>query len=319
MTIDLRPVPAAEPPTPREGYWLIRSGAELVHLSEQLYVRFIRLVLVLMLVGCGLSISFGSLSSQGSPGRPFTLLFAALGAVFSAVGLTRPGPVYCWLRYSRVRQLVPAAIAALIVAVNGPNSPSWWVALPLLWVVAVVSSTRIVFAGALVTAVAYIAGTLLGGKALIHDGDASTLAAAVGLPVNTMVGRFAAEVFARFVLRLHQLERQLADRIQPPIPVPNLAPPTPAEPALPATRPRAQPASGHDRPHVALRLTARQLEAALLARDGLRQSEIAICLGISPRQVERLLHDARQRAGAQTTSQLVAMLVAAQLAPDTSS
>ena len=46
------------------------------------------------------------------------------------------------------------------------------------------------------------------------------------------------------------------------------------------------------------RLTARQLEALLLARDGLMQAEIASCMGISSRQVERLLHDARERVGA---------------------
>jgi DNA-binding CsgD family transcriptional regulator len=56
-------------------------------------------------------------------------------------------------------------------------------------------------------------------------------------------------------------------------------------------------------------LTVRQLEAVLLARDGLKQAEIAVSLGISPRQVERLLSEARARAGAATTSQLVAMVV----------
>jgi len=52
-----------------------------------------------------------------------------------------------------------------------------------------------------------------------------------------------------------------------------------------------------------------------LARDGLRQTEIAACLGISTRQVERLLSEARTRSGAATTSQLVAMLVADGIAP----
>jgi DNA-binding CsgD family transcriptional regulator len=62
-------------------------------------------------------------------------------------------------------------------------------------------------------------------------------------------------------------------------------------------------------------LTVRQLEAALLARDGLKQPEIAACMGISPRQVERLLADARERAGAGTTSHLVAMVITDGLAP----
>jgi len=62
-------------------------------------------------------------------------------------------------------------------------------------------------------------------------------------------------------------------------------------------------------------LTSRQLEVALLARDGLLEGEIAACLGISVRQVERLLHDARERSGAATTSELVALLVTGRLAP----
>ncbi len=62
-------------------------------------------------------------------------------------------------------------------------------------------------------------------------------------------------------------------------------------------------------------LTPRQLEAALLIRDGLNQAETAASLGISRRQVERLLAEARERAGAATTSQLVAMLVQAGLVP----
>ena len=75
------------------------------------------------------------------------------------------------------------------------------------------------------------------------------------------------------------------------------------------------PATDPGRPEPISRLTARQLEVALLVRDGLRQSEIALCLGISPRQVERHLHDARARVGAATTSQLVVMLVTGGLAP----
>jgi len=45
------------------------------------------------------------------------------------------------------------------------------------------------------------------------------------------------------------------------------------------------------------------------------QAEAAASLGISRRQVERLLAEARERAGASTTSHLVAMLVNAGLTP----
>lgn len=293
---------------------MTRNGAELVHLAEQLYVNFLTLVLVLMLVGCALSVTLGSINSPGSPGV-LTLLFAGLGGAFCAFGLWRPGRVYCWLRHSPVRQATPAAVAAVALVINGPDSASWWVALPLLWIVAVVGSTRLLFAGALVAGGAYLAGTSLAGQPLIEHGDTGILAAGIGLPVNAIVGRFASEVFARFVLRLHQLERDLVERVEPPIPVANLAAPSPVQPPPVATGNPAEAGRRADRA-AALNLTARQLEVVLLARDGLRQSEIAACLGISTRQVERLIGDAKRRSGAHTLSQLVAMLVSARVAPD---
>ena len=61
------------------------------------------------------------------------------------------------------------------------------------------------------------------------------------------------------------------------------------------------------------RLTARQLEVALLLRGGLRYAEIAERLGITPRQVARLAGQARERASAGTSSHLVAMLAQGRL------
>lgn len=314
---DRSPAGAVEVSSADAGGALICRGSELVHLVEQLYVHFLRLVLVVMLVGCGLSVSLGSQTSTGSP-RLLTVLVAGLGAIFAVGGLASSSGVYCWLRYNRIHQVAPGAVAALVVAVNGPDSASWWVALPLLWIVAVVGSTRLGFGAALVTAGAYLGGTLLGGEPLVNGGDNGILAAAIGLPVNTMAGRYASEAFARFVLRLHQLERRVTESGQLPLRIDNLAPAPPAETRGRAASTRSADApceSAADHARVALRLTARQLEVALLACDGLRQGEIAVCLGISPRQIERLMHDARERAGAETTSHLVAMLVLARLSP----
>ena len=61
------------------------------------------------------------------------------------------------------------------------------------------------------------------------------------------------------------------------------------------------------------RLTARQLEVALLLRGGLRYAEIAERLGITPRQVARLAAQARERARAGTSSHLVALLAQGRL------
>jgi DNA-binding CsgD family transcriptional regulator len=61
------------------------------------------------------------------------------------------------------------------------------------------------------------------------------------------------------------------------------------------------------------RLTARQLEVALLLRGGLRYAEIGERLGVTPRQVARLAGQARERASAGTSSHLVAMLAQGRL------
>lgn len=287
--------------TPGGSRELIVRGAQLVHLAEDLYLRLFRLVMVLTIAGCALSVWFVLLSSSAS--AALTAAFAAGAAGFAALGLARPRATYLWLRYSRTRQLAPAAAGALMVLVNGPDSPSWWIAQPLLWVVADVSSTGLALCCALVTAAAYVAGTALAGQAVMSGGDTGILAAAAALPFNTVVGRLAAEVFARFALRLRRLESRLAG----PLRVPNLAAPPAPAPQHPRGRPR--------RRHDVTRLTARQLEVAYLLRDGLRQGEIALCLGISPTQVQRLVSEAKRRSGAANTAQLVAMLVEGGLVP----
>jgi DNA-binding CsgD family transcriptional regulator len=297
------------------GGGVFRCGAEVVHLAEALYVHFLQFVLGVLLVGCGLAVTLGSQNSAGPPG-PLTLALAALGAAFSILGLACSRAVYRWLRYNALHQITPAAIAAIALTINGPDSATWWEALPLLWIVAVVGSTRLTLVASLITAVGYLAGTLLGGESLIPQGDNGILAAAIGLPVNAMAGRYASEAFARFVLRLHRLERQINTTDQP-LPVPNLAPRTPPKSRRPGSAlvSSAPLSTGPDRARAALCLTARQFEVALLTCDGLRQAEIAVCLAISPRQVERLIGEARERAQAQTTSHLVAMLIQVQIAP----
>jgi DNA-binding CsgD family transcriptional regulator len=284
---------------------LVRGGADLVFLAEELYLRLFRLTMCLTLVGCGLSIWFGAISRQGPP-NPFTFLFAVAAALFATAGLVRPAPIYRWLRMSDTRVVPLAAFAAAMVLANGPDSPSWWVALPLLWVIADVGSITLALRAAFVAAGAYLLGTHLGGEPLISRGDAGILAAAVALPANTLIGCLIAEVFAMFALRLHQLEQTTI----PPRQVANLAAPRPAHARGDAD---AQPAPAAL--HRLSKLTARQLEVALLLKDGLQHSEIAACLGISVRQVDRHISQARERAGASTASELVAMLVTGRLVP----
>jgi DNA-binding CsgD family transcriptional regulator len=282
----------------------VHAGAELVHLVAELYVRLIRVGFAILLVGCALTLWFATLK-HGSPG-PTTSLFVVGAAFFGVVGVARPDRVYLLLRSRRLLQVAPAAFGAVAVLLDGPDSECWWIALPLLWIVAAVSSTWLAVGAAAMTAVAFLAGTILGGQALLGPQDSGVLPTAVGLPAYTLVGRVLIDGFAGLVLgrRLIVAERQQAPS---PLRVPNLA----ASAASPAEAP---PPAAQRTPRSTSPLTARQLQVTLLLRDGLRQTEIASCLGISVRQVERLLGAARARAGATTTSELVAMLASGALA-----
>jgi DNA-binding CsgD family transcriptional regulator len=285
---------------------LIRSGAELVHLAEMLYLRLFRLVMLLTAIGALLSLWFGGLEAGKAPAAA-TAVFAGIGVSCAAIGFARTREVYCWLRYNRVHQVAPAALAIAAVAFNGADSPSWWVALPMLWVIADVGSMALAVSAGVMSAAAYISATVAGGTPLIHHGDAGILGAAVALPINAAIGAVAAEQFARFVLALGRLQAQEHT------PTPPRRVTIPVDPPAPQGRPLAS--TVREPPEPATRLTARQLEALLLARDGLLQAEIASCLGISSRQVERLMHAARKRVGATTTSELIALLVSGRLVP----
>lgn len=294
----------------REPVLPIRLGAELVHLAEEFYVRIFAVGCAILIAGCGLALCFATLD-RGVPG-PTTALLVAASAAFAVAGLARPRGVYRRLRSRRALQLAPAALGAFAVLLDGPESECWWIALPLLWIVATLSTTPLAVGAAITTATAFVTGTVLGGQALITPGDLGVLPATVALPAYTVVGHVLVDGFAALVLGRHHVALEVAQHVPPPLRVANLATPAPATrpaSAVPATTTRAR------RPRPASRLTARQLEVTLLLRDGLRQTEIAACLGISVRQVERLLAAARERVQAATTTHLVAMLASGALTP----
>jgi DNA-binding CsgD family transcriptional regulator len=300
---------------------LITRGADLVVLAEELYLRLFVLALVFVLVSGGLSIWFGV--GSAAP-LAVTLPFSLAVGVFALAGLLRPRQVYGWLRYSRVRQLAPAVLSALAMVPTGPDSPLWWPALALVILVTSISSLRLSLLAATLNAAGYVAGTVVGGEAIIRGGEAGILAGAVGFVAYTLVGSFVCEAFARFVLGFAHLEQATStgepQRVSS-IVLDDRVVAQDAHAAAPAggreirRRPAAPLRPTVTAPAAGSPLTPRQLEVALLIRDGLNQSEAAASLGISRRQVERLLGEARERAGALTTSHLVAMLVNAGLAP----
>ncbi|MBV9212720.1 MAG: helix-turn-helix transcriptional regulator [Actinobacteria bacterium] len=283
---------------------VVRSSADLVHLAEDLYERLFKVTLGMVTIGGGVTVLFSYLDPRQHAGIA-TIALGAGSSAAGAIALRHAHTLYVWLRFSAARQASPGLLGAILLVAHGPYAPMWFVALALVAVTAVVASIRLTLGIACLATVADIASTLIRGAPLVPGGDGRYVAAALGLIVNGAVARGLVELLARFMLRLHRVARDAQPPGAPARRVPNLAPAQRDRPRASATRPARDPN----------RLTARQLETVLLLRDGLRQQEIAQALGISARQVERLVTDARTRAGARTTSQLVAMLVESGLAP----
>ena len=283
------------------------GGAPLVHLAEAFYVRILATTCAMAAVGCGLALWFATLE-RGVP-RASTVAFVAAAAAFCAVGITRPHALYVRLRARVGLQISPAVLASLALLLDGPESQCWWFALPMMWTVCTLASTPIACGASVVTAGAFLLGTALAGAPLAGAGNTGALPAAVALPAYTLVARIFIDGFARLTLGGHPLVSAALRPRPAPVWVPNLEPAPPKRaPGVAATAP-----IGAAFPRGATRLTARQLEVALLLCDGLRQTEIAECLAISTRQVERLAAGARERVGAATTYELVALLISDEL------
>ncbi|HEX8158212.1 MAG TPA: helix-turn-helix transcriptional regulator [Solirubrobacteraceae bacterium] len=280
-----------------------------MHLAEEFYVRAFAIACVILIAGCALTLWFAALD-RGTPAMT-TMLFASLAAAFGIAGLARPHDIYLRLRSRTTLQLSAVALGALAVLLDGPESECWWIALPLLWILATLSSARLAAGAAIATATAFVAGTILGGQALVTTGDLGVLPATVALPAYTLVGWVLIDALAGLALTRDHVTADNEPHTPPPLRVANLE----TAMKVPTASPAASPPTIQHRPRRTSRLTVRQLEVALLLRDGLRQTEIAACLGISVRQVERLLAAARERVHATTTTQLVAMLAAGALSP----
>lgn len=287
------------------GTALIRSGADLVELTERLYLRLFRLTLGLVVGAAVLCVALAAIQHRDWHGG----LTAALAIVvaLTAGSIRRFGApaVYFALRRTPWRRTIPGALAAVLLVADGPYGPLWFIAMACILVMAVLASRRATITAGVVAALAYVAGTALHGAAF-SAGDATHLGAATGIAIDGALGAAAVNWLARFVMRLHQIQQGPAGRPTPRFVTALTDPPKGARRRAPRLLPPGP-----------SRLTARQLQVAVLLRDGLKQGEIAACLGITARQVERLVGQARQRTGAATPSQLVAMLVGGRLVPPT--
>jgi DNA-binding CsgD family transcriptional regulator len=148
----------------------------------------------------------------------------------------------------------------------------------------------------------------------------------IGFPLWLMAITIVTDRLAGHVLRVNVPPGSEA-RPEPPRRVPAWSPEPPSEPPAPsaadvavvvAADDREEPAPAVPDPPAATtrRLTARQLQVVALVADGLRHREVAACLSISERQVQRHIAEAVARLGLRNAYELAAVAVSEGIVPD---
>ena len=307
----------------RPGDVVVRSGAELVALSERFYggvfigaVGFLGLAALTALVVLP--------AREFRPGTPVALPFAATGGIVVAAALAvwRARELYCALRRRPQLQLVLVLVAAALVADPAMSSALWWPSCAILMTLALVVPLRRVLAYCLVVLGANLAGHVI--AADLDDVHAVDIIGLwIGYPLWLAAIAIVTDRLVAYVLRVNvtpssdpppEPPRPVSARHREPAPA---AAPGAAEVVVamagdgdaPATPPPESAAGG------IRRLTARQTQVAALLADGLRHREVAACLSISERQVQRHIAEAVARLGLRNAYELAAVAVSAGLVP----
>lgn len=283
---------------------VVGSGAELAGLAEHFYVR--AFAGALAIVGLAAAAALALLPLRDSAAdvsltTPTVLLTAALAVAAPALAL-RAEPLYRRMRRDVRVELVLVAMAAALIAYP-LRSELWWPACSLLMLVGVIVPLR----RTLVYCVCVLTVNLVA-HSLAGDLSETPAVAIVGLWIGFGFWATTAVVFtdriAAFLMRLDVARTPEAVA---------LAGDEPAdEHVAPALLPARRETTDGERLQ---RLTARQLEVVALLADGLRYAEIAACLSISARQVQRHVAEAVARLGLRNANELVAVAVASGLVP----
>jgi DNA-binding CsgD family transcriptional regulator len=309
------PVPAH----PSQGI-AVRSGAELVALSERFYggvfagaVVFVGLAALAALVVMP--------ARDFRAGAPVALAFAAtaLIAAGAAFAAWRAGAVYRGLRRRPQLQLALVVVAGALIASPALTSQLWWPSCAILMALALVVPVRRALLYCLL-----VLGTNLAGHLVAADFDdihpVDIIGLWIGIPLWIMVVAIVTDRLSAFILRLDVTPPLAETRREHPCPVPvSTSEPSPSP--APASAVEVVPAPGAEQPEAdppatpSERLTARQLQVVALLADGLRHREVAACLSISERQVQRHVAEAVARLGLRNAYELAAFAVAEGLVP----
>jgi DNA-binding CsgD family transcriptional regulator len=303
------------PPRPSQGI-AVRSGAELVALSERFYGGVF--VGAVVFVGLAALAALALMPARDfRPGAPVPLAFAAsaliaVGAVFA---VWRAGAFYRALRRWPQLQLALVVAAAALIASPVMTSQLWWPSCAILMALALVVPLRRTLLYCLL-----VLGTNLAGHLVTADFDeihpVDIIGLWIGFPLWLTTVAIVTDRLSSYILRLNAAPPLAETRREPPRPMSVSTPEPPHAPAAEvvlapdAEEPEADPPAA-----LSERLTARQLQVVALLADGLRHREVAACLSISERQVQRHVAEAVARLGLRNAYELAAVAVSEGLVP----
>lgn len=302
---------------------LVRCGAELVEVTERFYRGlFVGGVVLVGLASLAALVLLPWRNSAPTGGPPITVVTTAMIVALTPIAVWRSAALYRLLRRRWQLEVALVLLAAALIAYP-LRSELWWPSCALMMLVAILAPLPRTLAYCLVVLLANLAAHVIAGD-LLDAPAVAILGLWIGYPFWSATFSVVSDRFAAHILQLQTSSRT---EVRPPVRVRAWVDPyaaaTPGECAREAddeesdtddeesdTAPSASPfgtAMG--------RLTARQLQVTALLIDGLRYRDIAACLSISERQVQRHVANATARAGVRSANELVALAVAEGLAP----
>lgn len=269
---------------------VLQRPAELVDVSERIYRQVFA---VGLWAAAGLSV-FAAVSSllqptAGSQLRGFVV--CGIYATSCAVVARQPAGLYAALRRQPWLLLLAGVFLGAGAWFVGEHNFQLFVPIIAVVGVAGIAAPRLV-----VVAAALIAGVGLALPQLTSSHG--NFGGPIAVLIPPLLFWLIVDRIAGFALRLHQrLTPLTADQPGAAAPPATSTPEETELHTLPA--PRVMTVDG-------MRLTSRQLQAILLACEGLRYGEIAACLQIGTAQVGRHLKNARERVGVSSDAELTA-------------
>jgi DNA-binding CsgD family transcriptional regulator len=292
---------------------LVHNGAELVELSERFYHGIFVAGLIFIGLAAAAALALLPLRDGSAGYLTSTVLLTGLLLATTPIAVRHAAALHRLLQRSFAAQSAMVLLSTALI-VYPLRSELWWPSCAILMLTAILVGLRRVLGYCLVVLSANLIAHAIAGDL----GDTPPVSI-IGLWIGYVFWCSAFAIFpdrlAAHVLRLNVATAAPRNDVRPR----HDADATLAPDAPPAT-------SAGDPPDVAAapsppvtgrttRLTARQLQVVALLADGLRYDEVAACLAITSRQVQRHVGNAVERLGVRNANELVAIAVAEGVVP----